>query len=1215
MTREEVKKKIYEKKVKKALRCYRFRPFKNFIFWFAGVLSSVAVVAGTIFVGVKVVPISTYTGGIENEYVSESISSKSIIDALLAFNQYSMADIPGVQKLLMEELEKQNITDFITINEERLKYVKFDYEPGTEQAMLTELLACISINPEFLGEDIASISTFNNYEQIPEEDYAEKFDENGNIKAGVEGEGSLAATPAAYYYDLNDQENQPKGQIVSMSAASGTAQPKYVRAFDEGGKAVDQIAANAVKGKRLFFPALKDVPVMELTQIISETITRIDVGEVATIVLSEVGSESAPDPLVEAVLTSLKGVKMEDFSSMPNVLLSNLKVESLLNIQVLNDFSSMQVFVEWEKVSEDRFPEVDADGNITTVEDEENPLAMVLSSNPKAYYYKQIVNEETTYLPAFEDTGAPKNLDAKAAILTDKELYFAPISKMSVAELLDTVDTTLSRIDVGEVASTLLIPKDTESQLDPMIIKVIEALKGTTLNNISGFASEMLSQFSLADFGGADLIKDLSKFTMFKQWEEVASSDYPEVDKDGNLIKVENEDGDLVLKNNAYLYFYKIEKNGQEKYERAFNNDGTKTQFTGDKLYYANLSEASFEVLVNAFSDSAGRVYISDFVNYQSGSLMEKILKGKTIYELGMIGSEEDPIYLHWVIPFSSATEQTYKLILDALGEEFDQTNLQQKAEAITTLDLVNKQIIFDNISLGQFIDSSTLGLICGAINNYRKSPDYAVDKGSAFVGADINADTICIGDMEDFKPDYIAVSSVMTTLTTDMKKLLIQLTGNDNETQYDVDAKFNTITVGALGDITTDDVNLYIIMGNADDTVKEILKEATQKDFNNIKVKHLTNLTISGVKLSTVLRDLTVDETLKAILSQANKDGKSFENILISDLGNLNLSKVSLATAMGNTAINSTLKAILEEATEKDFAKITIAHLSTLTMGDVKLSTAMTGMTINGTLKTVLSQALSNTPFEEITISNLGSSSFSLDNVYLDSLMPYGTSNATLYNVLLEATGAEANETNAKALKLGALNGRFDLNLVSLSTALGNNETATNNVILSALIKKGVKLGTIGTDIESLTLYEIFGQNCFTTVANEKVEGTHQFKLENGAFVHIDEDEAEEIKNSGGEVYYIHKNDGIWLLVCFEFDEINQTGDDAGRPNEYKISSKTLGDLMKTNEGNNNFMSVALTKATLRQLMDAGMITITNPIYYTKTISDVINLLNGEQQ
>lgn len=998
MTREEVKKKIYDKKVKKALRSYRFRPFKNFIFWFAGVLSSVAVVAGTIFVGVKVVPISTYTGGIENEYVSETISSKSIVDALLAFNQYSVADIPGVRDMLLGALEETLITDYITINKEKLNSVKFDFSSGGGEEMVSTLLASISINPKGLvlgdGEDkidLSGLSIFNEYAQIPDEDYAEKFDADGNIKAGEE-EGTLVATPAAYYYDINDQENQPEGQIASMSAASGTAQPKYKRAFDDNGKVVDEIAATAIKGKRLFYPALTDVSAMDIVNMLDMVMDRVKVSELIALFPSDDGGGFIGDILGDA---SLRDLTSDSFTEklMNNISLSTFGAE-------LGSISQLKAFSEWEKVKPEDIP---LQPGATTIDDDKKDMWGI-------YYYvvddKDVDDEgklnNTAYAPVFKNNGESIEL-ANESITHETEMYYVNLSGVGVMQMGMVVSPRLNCVPATEIISSL---GGAEFQDDSLMLKVLGDL---TISQIGGL--------------GTTYPIKLSAIIPLKEYDE---------------------DGITVLKDNSEIY----------------------------------------------------------------------------------------------------------KILLEATGEAVTEQNLEQLANEFT-VDKLNGNFEFNNITLGAFIEGETLDLICSAINNYRKSADYAVDKGSAFVGADINADTICIGDMQDFMPEYIAVSSVMTSLNNDMKELLLQLTGKDGGTG-DLDEKFAKITVGDLSDITTDKVKLDTIMSSA----------------------------------------------------------------------------------------NATLKAILQEATEEDFANITIAHLSSLNITKVRLATAMGDITLNDTLQTVLSQALKNTPFDQIKISDLGSSSFSLDNVYLDSLMPYGTSNETLYNVLLEATGAKANETNAKALTLGSLKGSFDLGKVSLSTALSGNTDAANNEILAALINKGVKLGNIGTAINDLTLYEIFGKTCFTTNEDEAVKGStegstcmfkfvkdHQVHDENGdivvgefcdAFVHISPSEAQTLKDNGEDVYYLHKNDGIWLIMCFEFGhvdrDISHVDDvDYGRPNEYYISDNTLGSLLNSNQGTNNFMSVALTKATLRQLMDAGMINITNKKYYAATITDIISILNNE--
>ena len=296
-------------------------------------------------------------------------------------------------------------------------------------------------------------------------------------------------------------------------------------------------------------------------------------------------------------------------------------------------------------------------------------------------------------------------------------------------------------------------------------------------------------------------------------------------------------------------------------------------------------------------------------------------------------------------------------------------------------------------------------------------------------------------------------------------------------------------------------------------------------------------------------------------------------------------------------------LSSMSEEQIKVQAEALSISALSDFKIANVRLATAMPS--INPTLEKMIKQITKNDDFSKIKISNLSGEIF-VDNVDLSIMLGDYESNKNLYNILLEASGKDANKQNAEALKASALSS-FNLSLIKLSTAITE---PTGNVIIDTLrADNEVNLGNIGMKINGLKLYDVFGSTCFTTVEADKVDGTHQFKLENGAYVHLSEEEAEDYH---GDIYYIHKNDGIWLFICFEFGEINTTGDDKGRPNEYRISSNTLGDLMKTNEGDNNFMSTALTKATLRQLMDAGIIKNVNTNLYNYTIEKLINAVNN---
>ena len=63
MTREELKAKIREKKIKRAFKIMRFRSLKNFFIWLTGALMSFVIFFLTVVVAVGVVPVGTYTGG------------------------------------------------------------------------------------------------------------------------------------------------------------------------------------------------------------------------------------------------------------------------------------------------------------------------------------------------------------------------------------------------------------------------------------------------------------------------------------------------------------------------------------------------------------------------------------------------------------------------------------------------------------------------------------------------------------------------------------------------------------------------------------------------------------------------------------------------------------------------------------------------------------------------------------------------------------------------------------------------------------------------------------------------------------------------------------------------------------------------------------------------------------------------------------------------
>jgi hypothetical protein len=83
---------------------------------------------------------------------------------------------------------------------------------------------------------------------------------------------------------------------------------------------------------------------------------------------------------------------------------------------------------------------------------------------------------------------------------------------------------------------------------------------------------------------------------------------------------------------------------------------------------------------------------------------------------------------------------------------------------------------------------------------------------------------------------------------------------------------------------------------------------------------------------------------------------------------------------------------------------------------------------------------------------------------------------------------------------------------------------------------------------------------------------------------------------------YYLHKDDGIWLLLCFEGEDFGADG----RPERYVETGFSFGDLSKGDS-----ISSCVMNATLRQLIDAGMISDTAPELYNYTLATTIEKLS----
>lgn len=255
---KEVKKlKKKNRKIKRALRSYNFRFFKYFLTWFVGMICGVVVFFGGIGAALKFVPLNTFTGG-NTELLSEQLSQSSIVDAFMNLNKYGVDDMPVVRDAFLDVVKTSGLDKFIAFDEQKFTQLKFSYDD--DRTFAGELQACIKVVASFnsvgitdmLG-DLANISIFKEYKQITLDVDKPVLDAEGNL--AKDGENFLS-TPKLYYYQTTED-----GEVV------------YKRAFDDQG--VRQCGLE----EQLYLPNLADIPLLEVTEVMTETMSTVEVNE------------------------------------------------------------------------------------------------------------------------------------------------------------------------------------------------------------------------------------------------------------------------------------------------------------------------------------------------------------------------------------------------------------------------------------------------------------------------------------------------------------------------------------------------------------------------------------------------------------------------------------------------------------------------------------------------------------------------------------------------------------------------------------------------------------------------------------------------------------------------------------------------------------------------------------------------------------------------
>lgn len=1102
MNREEVKEKVRNRRIKKALKCYRLRPLKNFGMWLTGVLTSFAIIIGGIFVGVKIVPIKSYVGEETNQYVSDKIANKSILDALLDVKEYELTDVPAAAELVLGLVDELGLGAYIELDEEKVKALQLTYD-DPNKTFMSEFQACIKVVAtmdtvgltEMIG-DLAKLSAFSEWEEVKDTDIS--LDANGNI--AKDGEGNLLNNPALYYYV---PENNGAVAPFAMGEPDPVDDASYKRAFDDEGNKLYH------DGATLHYAKLSAVTIVEALDLIDESFGRLELNEILN-----VGGANVKEG--DMIYDLLADKTISDAGS--------IGPESIYIMTLLGGEEDADIY------------------NILSSALDGKPAGDITVADLSSEEFNVMGVEISTFLGEYNEDNIIHKILQQA---TGVEYAKVTLEHLSGDLNVDDVPLTtiLGEIDEGDGEGTNIYDILIDAINDP---EVTEA-KDITISHLTGtLAFDNISISTvLGEYNDENVLQ--------KVLCDVTGKEYGD-------IKISSLSGELNLDNvSLTTVLGEEDENNKDLYD----------------------------MLIKCV-DSEDVTEAKDLkVSHLSGEL-----KFGNVGLVTVLGE------------YGSSNSQIYDVLMQATGE----TDVNK----LTVDSLSNSSFKIGNISLDTVLD-------------YEDNKDVFKIIWQA-VGNDINdltaqtAKTITIDSLsgENFKVDRVNLSSVITINSTDaIAKILDEAFDvYDEDGNLVTNVSYDKVTVGQISGLKVDNVRLTTVLTDIDDKLESILCNALDKDdINQVKVSDLNGFRIDKATLKSAFP--TLDDKFQDVLVSAlsEKGYTSYDQIKIGDLQSFSVDNAKLDTIL--PGINASFESILLDLTGADkYSDIRISQLSDIEINAASLTCVIEYNESNQSLYEILWEATKQTGelnadnASNIKLSSLGNGAFSIDNVSLKTALKL-EDDSELAKILKDAFGKYDGEGNFVSgikyedLKVSHMK-EFKIDNVKLSTFMD----PTGNVIMDKLIAKDVTVASIGEEINKLTLYEVYGEGCFKA---EEVAGSPVYYVDETTNTYYLADYAPvEIKVDANK-RWLCENDGIWLMFCFDSGEFITDGENKGRPASYKATTDTLKALQSHEEGGIASISAKFENATIRQLIDAGIINAMNTdALYSMTLHEAIEMLSA---
>ncbi len=1268
-TKEEVKQIRKERKIKAALRSYRFRGLKNFLFWLTGLISAFVLLISAIFVGVKFIPISTYVGD-TGEVVSKDVSSKSILDAILDAQTYDMTDFPFIADALDSFVKGANLDKYVEIDVEKMKKLKFD------SSFTTEIQSCIKVvatldsvgGVEMLG-DFAKLDIFSEWKEVESKDLPATT--GGVINKNDSGE--FAYNPKLYYY----KAGVGSGNVLMSASSSG----EYVRVFDNDGCVVD-----GYNGETIYFANLAKVPILDVVDLLDESIGRL---ELTNIIGSFGGGEGFEDSFLGGILDGKNISDLENFKA-EDILLSSILGEYNDDTKLMYDILCSIVKTDGDKPTYDTLSLAHLQGGIefngvliSNFITEESTLELI-SSLVKDSAGNPIAPDALTLGDLMGINMENINLDGFALSQflgeyeDNKEIYdllHSMINWEGIDDIPEAKDLTIGHLMQGISMENINFDnfslsmflgeyeqnKEMYDLLHSMInwegvddipeakdLTIAHLMQGISMENIN-FDNFSLSMF-LGEYEQNKEMYDLLH-SMIK-WDD--KDDIPEA-KDltiGHLMKgisMENINYDNF---SLSMFLGEYEEN-QEMYDllhSMINWEGVDDIPEAKDLTIGHLMNGiSVENL-----DADGMSLESFLGSYTDNQEMYDLLHSMINWE----GVDDIPEAKDLTIGHLKNGISIDKLDLDGVSLSRFLGEYQDNKEMY---DILHSVIVWEGEGTKPTADKLTIGDLSNGI-------DFNNLPLSRFLGEyDTNKEmydilhSIIVWENQDTKPtaDKLTIGDLSNGVEFNnlpLSKFLGEY--QDNKEMYDIlhsiivwegegtKPTADKLTIGDLSNgIEFNNMPLSKFLGeyDANKEMYDILHSIILwEDIENaptadkLTVGDLSNgidfdkIELDGIALSRFLGEYEDNKEMYDILHsiivwEGEGTKPTADKLTIGDLSNgIEFNNLPLSKFLGDYDDNKftydILCSIIVGESSLEPADLTVGHLSKgLDFGNLMIvdllkqegQSPAEQYQSNKMLYDILCTAVGGgVTYDKLSVAHL-QGNLSFDNVLLDTFFPYNAQeNLAFYKILLSGCGYDvANMTDAQigsaatSLKMSELN-NFSEGDISLKTIIG--EVDGSNTMLSALLKKNPSVTELGSAINSLSLYDVYGANCFEKRKDAVgvSKPTYNRIVDNGNITYV-------LDVSGNGEYVISEEAGVWLILCYTPEEDGVVKDLLspydGCRTKYTATKSTMTDLQ-----NGTNIASTIGSATIRELVIIGLLedSATLKAAYSGTLQEALALI-----